>query len=45
MEIKSRDIERARQQQAQDGVTLGMAEKEEDMKSGMGENHLWMCAV
>lgn len=45
MEIKSRDMERARQPQVQGGMTLGMVEKAEKMSALMGDNHLWMCAV
>ncbi|KAB8300558.1 hypothetical protein EYC80_000717 [Monilinia laxa] len=45
MEIKNRDMERARQQQVQGGMTLGMVEKAEKMSGFMGDNHLWMCAV
>ncbi|ESZ94252.1 hypothetical protein SBOR_5386 [Sclerotinia borealis F-4128] len=45
MEIKSMDMERARQQHAQGGMTLEMVEKVEKVKMTMGDNHLWMCPV
>lgn len=45
LEIKSRDMERAMQQQAPSGMTLGTAEKTGMIKEQMDDNHLWLCAV
>lgn len=45
MEIKNKDTEKTRQQQAQYDVALGMADTTAKMKGLMDENHLWMCAV